>query len=1075
MNAKDIPRKANRVLYLITVSLLLIFVRVWYLQTSARTKHLKRARAPRERVFIQQPFRGAIYDRFGLPLAINRTQFNAAVCYSPIRDIPYIRWSKDTLGKRCKIFARKNYIEELSAMLAKELDLNAQDIEDRIYSRAAIFPNTPYVLKSGIDEKTYARLKMKEHHYPGLVAECGSKRCYPHAKVGSHIIGYLGAIDDRKYSSVGRELESLKQFLKAREDGLPAALPKGYKTAKAVKERYETLKQQSYTINAYVGKGGIEQAYDSELRGIGGRQVVEVDVKGKSLRKLHGSQEPLPGKSLTLSISAELQAYAEELLAVTEKTRDDDFARAGKEHDTLSGPFIKGGAIVALDPLTGEVIACASYPRFDSNDFIQKDQKISQWLETPAYIGQIWDGISTLEKELESNALLSKPLTWESYLDCILTKNSSVRRQLTKVATVEQSIKLQEALELLLHFSEQDSVANLIDGLYPNGSADAPAIKHSATAKIKENLLDPYLKPILHNEDKLLFLDLIRLNIDRKNFQMQLIEPMPKLTLNQHRHLNQAASTLLAKLRPQAEALFHTHDFAKWRQDHFATFLKDMRTEERKNNRFARPYLDYLLKEERKQFADFWNKNRFTLLDAIVRNSSDALADHLKPYFQNLNVEHLKILRDHLGQLPPQICYSYLRTLIPFQDLTAPLYGKYRLVKSENGVSQLKHLAAAFYPPSSFGYGKSHAYQQSAPPGSVFKIATAYAGLKEHYEKTAGTNPNPLTLFDETSSGDILGHFPDGQKISRIYKGGRIPRSHGYIGKVDLKTAMERSSNIYFSILAGDCLTSAQQLLDAAKELGYGNRTGIDLPGEIRGTLPTDLLDNRTGLYSFAIGQHAFDGTPLQTAVMLSAIANEGKIIKPRVLKQIQGPNLHFTNNLFDPSSPYPFQTCLKHLGIYFPLFTKTLQLQSAETDHVLNGLLLRTLFLPESMRDLILDSLHRVVNGEMGSARPNRIKALYHHKGWMEAYRSVQHTLCGKTSTAEFRYHPTLEKESRPITCKHAWFGGIAFDPNYPGFTKPELVVVVLQRFADYGKEAAPLAALMVKKWRELNQTSNR
>ncbi len=1080
MNAKDIPRKANRVLYLITVSLLLIFVRVWYLQTSARAKHVKRARAPRERVFTQQPTRGAIYDRFGLPLAINRTQFNAAICYSPIRDIPYVRWSKDESGKRCKIYARKEYIETLSTMLAKELDLNIQDIEDRVYSRAAIFPNTPYVLKAGIDEKTYARLKMQERHYPGLIAECSSKRCYPQAKVGSHVIGYLGAISDRQYSSVGRELESLKQFLKAREEGLPAVLPKGYKTAKAVKERFETLTQQTYTINALIGKGGIEQAYDSELRGISGQQVIEVDVRGKTLRKLHGSQDPLPGKSLTLSISAELQAYAEELLATTEKTRDDNFAKAGKEHDLLSGPFIKGGAIVALDPLTGEVIACASYPRFDSNDFVQRDPKISQWLETPTYIGNIWDGISFLEKEQKLSSILSKSLTWERYLDCILTKNSSLRHQLGMVKTLQQSIKIQEALDLLLHFSGQGSVACLINALYPNDSVNASVVQqlhsHEASAKLKASL-DPYLKPIPHNEDKLLFLDLLRLNADRKKFTSDIIDSLPTLTLGEQRQLNQAAATLLAKLKPKAQSLFHTHDFAAWRQAHFQDYLKEKRAQERKNNRFAKPYLDYLLKEENAQFTQFWNKLRFALLDALVRNSDDELCDHLKLYTEQLKDEDLhplNILRQHLRQLPAQTCHAYLQTLVPFHDLTEPLYGKYRLVKSENGVSQLKHLAAAFYPPSSFGYGKSHVYQQSAPPGSVFKIATAYAGLKEHYEKTAGTNPNPLTLFDETRPGNILGHFLNGDKIPRLYKGGRVPRSHGYIGKVDLKTAMERSSNVYFSILAGDGLTSPQQLYDAAKELGFGSLSGIDLPGEFRGTLPTDLMDNRTGLYSFAIGQHAFDGTPLQTALMMSAIANNGKIMKPRILKQIQGPKLSLSSNLFDLSSPYPFQNTLQSLGIQFPLFTKTLQLQAATADQTPDAHLLRELFLPPSMRELILDSLYRVVNGEMGSARPNRIKALYHHKGWMDAYKSVQHTLCGKTSTAEFRYHPTLEKESRPITCKHAWFGGIAFDPNYPGFTKPELVVVVLQRFADYGKEAAPVAALMVKKWRELNQTSS-
>ena len=62
------------------------------------------------------------------------------------------------------------------------------------------------------------------------------------------------------------------------------------------------------------------------------------------------------------------------------------------------------------------------------------------------------------------------------------------------------------------------------------------------------------------------------------------------------------------------------------------------------------------------------------------------------------------------------------------------------------------------------------------------------------------------------------------------------------------------------------------------KKFSYGSRTGIELPGEIRGNIPNDLDSNRNELYALAIGQHSLVVTPLQTAVMLGAIANGGRV-----------------------------------------------------------------------------------------------------------------------------------------------------------------------------------------------------
>ena len=174
------------------------------------------------------------------------------------------------------------------------------------------------------------------------------------------------------------------------------------------------------------------------------------------------------------------------------------------------------------------------------------------------------------------------------------------------------------------------------------------------------------------------------------------------------------------------------------------------------------------------------------------------------------------------------------------------------------------------------------------------------------------------------SPSQVLGRFLDGQVIHRLYKGGLLPRSHPNIGKIDLIKAIERSSNIYFSLLVGDVIRDPEDLIDACKRFRCGKKRGIDLPGEIAGFLPNDLSYNRTGLYSFAIGQHSLAVTPLQSAVMMGAIANKGRLLKPRVVQAFAGrePLREYRSPFFQQSA-YPFQRDLGLAGIHFlPLFS---------------------------------------------------------------------------------------------------------------------------------------------------------
>lgn len=135
--------------------------------------------------------------------------------------------------------------------------------------------------------------------------EVDSLRSYPYKEMLAHVLGYLGQIS--------KDELAMQQF-------------------------------SSYNSGDLIGKSGMEQEYESKLRGVDGKQLVEIDAQGRSVRKL-GESDPIPGQNLTLTIDSSLQK------AVFEATKG-----------------VKKGAVIVSSP-KGEILAMVSRPSFDANLF----------------------------------------------------------------------------------------------------------------------------------------------------------------------------------------------------------------------------------------------------------------------------------------------------------------------------------------------------------------------------------------------------------------------------------------------------------------------------------------------------------------------------------------------------------------------------------------------------------------------------------------------------------------------------------------------------------------------------------
>src|SRR5580700_1598289 len=198
-------------------------------------------------------------------------------------------------------------------LIAQGLHLDANEVRARIRRSAAIPQYQPIFLKEDITPDELAFIDAHRNELPELDTIMAHRRLYPRNGFMAHLIGYVGEVTDDMLNQAQFEL---------------------------------------YSPGDVVGVSGVERQYNTALMGTNGARRALVDSHGREVGLL-GETDAVPGKQLKLTVDIDLQIAAEE---------------------ALEG---KNGAIVAMDPRTGEILAMVSRPAFDPNDFavrVSRDQ-----------------------------------------------------------------------------------------------------------------------------------------------------------------------------------------------------------------------------------------------------------------------------------------------------------------------------------------------------------------------------------------------------------------------------------------------------------------------------------------------------------------------------------------------------------------------------------------------------------------------------------------------------------------------------------------------------------------------------
>jgi len=204
-------------------------------------------------------------------------------------------------------------LDALIDSLSQWVDIQPRDRRrfKRLLEDSKSFESLP--LRTRLSDEEVARFMAQRFRYPGVEVKARLFRQYPLGDVGSHLLGYIGRIN---------------------------------RAEKRAMESWDEERQGNYKGTEYIGKLGLEQSYEEELHGQTGVERVETSAGGHAVRRL-ASHPPTPGNQLWLSVDIRLQALVEELFGD------------------------RRGALVAIDPRNGEVLAFVSKPTFDPNLFVE--------------------------------------------------------------------------------------------------------------------------------------------------------------------------------------------------------------------------------------------------------------------------------------------------------------------------------------------------------------------------------------------------------------------------------------------------------------------------------------------------------------------------------------------------------------------------------------------------------------------------------------------------------------------------------------------------------------------------------
>ena len=285
LNTQRMEEFKGRYKYLVAfvgAAFLLLFIRLWHLQVIRGNEFMRLSENNRIRILENPADRGMLLDRKGRLLAHNRPSFEVYLIPEDLKKNP-----------------------EVLVKMGEMLNMTQEEIRRKLQSPKKRPSFKPAKIKSDIDWNELALLEFNRVHLPSLIVDVRPRRAYHYNDLASHLIGYLGEVDEN----------DLRQS-----------------------------KDSPYRLGSFIGKYGVESQWETDLRGVDGGRQIEVDALGREIKPLR-SVEPFPGNNLILTIDLDLQQVAEEAF------QD------------------KMGALIAMDPKTGKILTMVSKPSFDPDLF----------------------------------------------------------------------------------------------------------------------------------------------------------------------------------------------------------------------------------------------------------------------------------------------------------------------------------------------------------------------------------------------------------------------------------------------------------------------------------------------------------------------------------------------------------------------------------------------------------------------------------------------------------------------------------------------------------------------------------
>ena len=288
---KPISKKGISFLkYLAILIFILLTARVFYLQVVKGAHYADLSRENRTRYMVVKAPRGLVFDRNGKKLVSNVPSFDLVAAPA---DLP--RESGERIGEEKEIASFLEMNDQSVSTIVESQDLNSF---------------SPILIKENISEEETLIFSERKSKLLGFQLDQTAVRFYEDGQYFSSIMGYSGKI-----------------------------------------ARDELEKYPEYLMTDYVGKTGLEYSYEKYLRGIHGKEKVEVDSSG-NVKKNLGIDSPVNGNDLHLSIDADLQKKIQDTL-----------------QSKLQETGTKTASAVAIDPRNGEILALVNLPSYDNNMF----------------------------------------------------------------------------------------------------------------------------------------------------------------------------------------------------------------------------------------------------------------------------------------------------------------------------------------------------------------------------------------------------------------------------------------------------------------------------------------------------------------------------------------------------------------------------------------------------------------------------------------------------------------------------------------------------------------------------------